>query len=105
MPQLILFILSCYAFWYVFTTAELPLWDRIRSWVLERSTTFTKFILCPICSGFWCSVAVSYALPLFVTPEWMSHAGQWIVGPVIQGLAGSTSVYLIELHVGRLESL
>ena len=104
MPKLILFVMACYAAWFVFTTAELPLWEPVRTKIAEKSSTFTKFILCPICSGFWCSVVVAFALPLFTAPEWMGYAGHWFVAPVIQGLAGATSIYLIELHVGRLES-
>jgi hypothetical protein len=104
MPKLILFVLACYAAWFVFTTAELPLWDALRSKIADRSTTFTKFILCPICSGFWCSVGASYAIPLFDAPAWMGNVGYWFVVPCVQGLAGATSVYLIELQVGRLES-
>ena len=105
MPDLILFVLACYAAWFVFTTAELPLWDPVRTKIAERSSTFTKFILCPICSGFWCSVAVALALPLFEAPAWMGNdIGHWIVVPGTQGLAGATAIYLIELHVGRLES-
>ena len=104
MPKLILFVLACYAAWFVFTTAELPLWEPVRTKIAGRSATFTKFILCSVCSGFWCSAAVSFALPLFVAPEWTGEVGRWFVVPVIQGLAGATSVYLIELHVERLES-
>lgn len=103
MTKLILFVLASYAAWYVFTTAELPLWGKLRAAVANRSATVAEFLLCPICSGFWCSAAVSLALPLFDVPSWMGEVGTWGVAPFVQGLAGAAAVYLIETHVTRLE--
>jgi len=103
MAKLILFVLSSYAAWFVFTTSDLPVWHKIRAWLAGKSSTFTTFILCPICSGFWVSAVLSYAFPIadFRWPEvWFASL---FVGPIVQGLAGAAAIYLIETHVTRLE--
>jgi len=105
MADLILFVLSAYAAWFVLTTAELPVWYKLREELMTRSVTFSKFILCPICSGFWTSLALSFVFPLTASViRWPDQAfGVWVLGPLVQALAGAGAIFLIETHVTRLE--
>ena len=105
MVNLILFALSSYGAWFVFTTSELPLWWRLREIMATRSVTFAKFILCPLCSGFWVSLAMSYVFPLTGSAvRWPDEDfALWVVGPIVQALAGAATIFLIDTHVTRLE--
>lgn len=98
MAKLLSFMLACYATWFVFAQAELPLWHRAREWLSLKSQTFGHFIMCPMCSGFWCSllVAVGFNWPVSSTvPD--------VVSILMQALTGAASVFLVETHVTRLE--
>ena len=108
MAHLILFIAACYAAWYVFSTAELPIWYRLRDLMMSRSETFTRFVYCPMCSGFWVSWALAIVFPLtkglIVLPGLSAGALEAaVLGSFIQALAGAGSIYLIEEHVTRLK--
>jgi len=105
MADLILFVLAAYAGWFVFTTAELPLWDPLRDIMMSKSPTFAKFIHCPICSGFWISLALAYVFPLtLASVRWPDATfGAWLLAPLVQAFAGAGAIYLIETHVRRLE--
>jgi len=105
MADLIVFVLSAYAAWYVFTTAELPIWDPLRTALMTRSSIFAKFMLCPICSGFWVSLAMSYIFPLTLSTVRGPGTllGVWILAPLVQAFAGAGAIYLVETHVRRLE--
>lgn len=100
MANLILFILAVYAAWFVFTTSELPVWESVRDSLMTKSPLFAKFILCPICSGFWVSVALSLMFPLLGEP---SNLYDLAVKVGLQALGGAGAIYLIERHMVRLE--
>lgn len=105
MADLILFVLAAYAGWYVFSTAELPIWAPLRDIMMQKSSTFARFAYCPICSGFWVSLCLAFVFPLTAdSVRWPdSQFALWVVGPFVQGLGGAAAIYLIETHVGRLE--
>ena len=104
MADLILFVLSAYAAWYTFATAELPLWGDARTALAMKSTTFARFILCPICSGFWVSLVLSYVFPLTIGDiRWPAELpGQEVAGILVQAFGGAAAIYVIESHVARL---
>ena len=105
MADLILFVLSAYATWYVFSTAELPLWTGLRDIMMQRSETFMRFVYCPICSGFWISLALAFVFPLTAGTirSFGSELETQILGALVQAFAGAGAIYLIETHVRRLE--
>ncbi len=100
MDKLLLFVLACYAAWFVFAQSELPLWSNARDWLCVKSPTFSKLVHCPMCSGFWCSLAVTIGFSWPVQP---TIAG--ITQVFLNGLAGAAAVFLIETLVVRLERL
>jgi hypothetical protein len=103
MSNLTLFVLAAYAAWYIFSTAELPIWHRIRDAISSRSVVFFKFIDCPICSGFWVSLALSFVFPIAETAPLFGPAWGAVSSSLVQAFAGAGAVYLIETHVRRLE--
>jgi hypothetical protein len=98
MDKLLYFVLASYAAWFVFSQSELPVWSNARDWLCLKSPTFSKLVHCPMCSGFWCSLAVAAASrwPFPATILDAAHI-------TLQGLAGAAAVFLIETHVTRLE--
>lgn len=96
MATLLTFVLASYGLWFVVTQSELPLWHKLRDRLSLRSGTFAKLMLCPVCSGFWCSLAVA------VTIEPTSCLTD-VMARLVQALAGAAAVFLIEAHVTKLE--
>lgn len=108
MVHLILYILASYAAWAVFSTAELPVWQTLRELLMRRSMTFTRFILCPLCSGFWIALALAFVFPLLPVSalQWPGRSDvfvAYVLAPIVQAFAGACAVFLIEAHVKRLE--
>lgn len=95
MSELVLFVLSSYGLWYVFSTADLPVWGYVRDDWLCRVVQIAKFFHCPICSGFWISWGVALLFPL--------GPNDGPLGSLVQAFAGAAAIYLIETHVRRLE--
>jgi hypothetical protein len=93
MSVLLLFLLACFGVWRVFAISDLPLWGALRDAWMSDHPWFAAFILCPLCSGFWASLALSFACPLV--------PGNF--GPVIQAFAGAATVFLVETQVQRIE--
>jgi len=99
MDKLLWFVLASYGAWFVFSQSDLPLWGGMRDWLCLKSVTFSKLVHCPVCSGFWCSLALAivFRWPISTT---VVDAAQTFA----QALAGAAAVFLIETHVTRLES-
>lgn len=96
MADLVLFILAAYGAWFVVTQSDLPIWSGLRQKTADKSPLFMKLMSCPVCSGFWVSMLVKLCLSL---PK---EAAEFLRIPV-WGLAGAAAVYLVELHVSKLE--
>lgn len=98
MDKLLCFVLASYGAWFVFSQSDLPLWGRMRDWLCMKSPTFSKLVQCPVCSGFWCSLAVAFGFRWPVSPTIVDT-----IQVFLHGLAGAAAVFLIETHVTRLE--
>jgi len=102
MEALFLHLLASYGLWFVVTQSHLPVWHGIRDALALKYSTFGRWLLCAVCSGFWCSLAVASAL---AAPELMGGVTVTLVGRLfVQALAGAATCYLVEAHVTRLEA-
>lgn len=99
MVRLIQFVLASYALWFVFAQSDLPGWWKLRDELMGRFTGFVAFFFCPICSGFWCSLVMSFLLPFEETTSFLAGAAVCLT----QGLAGAAAIFLIDLYVVRME--
>lgn len=101
MADLVMHVLATYALWFVVTQSDLPLWGSLRSRWQLRSTTFSHFTGCAVCSGFWCSLAlVLLRLVVVSVPLLRPTLGYGVV----LCLGGAAGCYLIETSVRRLEA-
>jgi hypothetical protein len=101
MVRLIQFVLASYALWFVFSQSDLPGWWKLRDRLIDRFTGLAAFLFCPMCSGFWCSLAMSALLPIDYA-ERASFVAQ-TAGYLAQALARATAVLLLDLLVRRAE--
>jgi hypothetical protein len=99
MSLLVLQVLASYALWLVISQSSLPVWSRLRDKLVERWSVVGTFLLCPLCSGFWCSLAVAPFSTRLSSPS-VADFGHLLV----MALAGAAGIYLIETYVSRLEA-
>lgn len=96
MNLLVLHILATYGLWYVIGQSSLPGWSKLRDRLMEKSETFGRFLLCPVCSGFWISLAFAAG-----SVAWGAASG-YEAG--LRAFAGAAGCLLLETHVSRLQA-
>lgn len=94
MAHLVLFVLASYGFWFIVTQSDVPVWSTLRQKIADRSPLFSKWVTCPVCSGFWCALAIK------VAETWPIQSP---VEVLLWAFAGSAAIYLAELQVTKLE--
>ncbi len=92
MTDLIRHILASYALWFALSQGNVPGLRQIREAAVGRWPGLLEFLMCPMCLGFWCSLAIVLAVPGPI-PEML-----------IKALAGAAGVFALEALVSRLEA-
>jgi hypothetical protein len=101
MTDLIKHILATYTLWFVVTQSPvIPGWTQFRDAMTRKSEGFARFMLCPMCSGFWCSAIIG-VLPYI--PQAPAGVAAFL-SCAVTVLAGATGVFLIETLVSRLQA-
>jgi len=95
--EIIKHVLATYALWFIVAESKLPLWGDLRDSLMSKSETFARLMLCPICSGFWASLAL-VILTLVLPSSWGCPQP---VDAIVKVLYGTAGVYLIETLVTR----
>lgn len=98
---LTIYVVASYALWSAIGTSTFPGLSWLRDKAMERSTTITEFIYCPLCSGFWCAFSLSFIVPI-------NTSGQSDVPSIamkfVQALCGAGFIFLIEKHVSNIDA-
>lgn len=51
--QLLIFGTIAYGIWFTISESHLPVWEDLRTKLLQTRPTLTRFIGCPFCMCFW----------------------------------------------------
>ena len=91
MTLFLIHALATYVLWSGVFQSSLPLLSGLRDKLASKNETFYRFVSCPLCSGFWCSLAVALVrVPLVPVGELMAVA-----------LAGAATTFIIESVLTR----
>lgn len=96
-----MYVSASYALWLILGTSTFPVVSDVRDWCMSRSAKLTEFIYCPLCSGFWCALLMTYVIPI----NYLRHYnGEHFTERIGQALCCAVFIFLIDKHVSRIDA-